>query len=78
MARATTEVDALIGARVRKRRREKGLSQVALAQKLGVTFQQVQKYETGTNRISAASLYEISKLLGVPMSFFFKETQAPA
>jgi transcriptional regulator with XRE-family HTH domain len=58
-----------------------GLSQEKLADKIGLTFQQVQKYERGTNRISASRLYHLSRLLDVPVRFFFDETdpvRAPA
>jgi len=58
-------VDRLVGSRVRLMRTARGLSQSRLAEDLGITFQQVQKYEKGTNRISASRLFEISRLLGV-------------
>ena len=63
-------VDAFIGARVRQRRSELGISQSKLGEQLGITFQQVQKYENGKNRISASSLYRISRILGVDISYF--------
>ena len=65
-------VDGHVGARVRLRRKALGLSQQVLADELALTFQQVQKYERGTNRISASKLYEISRTLGVPVAFFFE------
>ena len=71
-SRAVTGVDALVGQRVRERRRELGLSRVAMAGRLGLTQQQLQKYESGFNRLSAGRLYEIAVLLDVPMSYFYK------
>jgi transcriptional regulator with XRE-family HTH domain len=64
-------VDEEVGRRVRSRRLEQGLSQTELADQIGVTFQQVQKYETGTNRIGASRLERIAKTLGVSIPFFF-------
>ena len=58
-------IDRLVGSRVRLIRTARGLSQSRLADDLGITFQQVQKYEKGTNRISASRLFDISRLLGV-------------
>ena len=58
-------IDRLVGSRVRMVRMARGLSQSKLADDLGITFQQVQKYEKGTNRISASRLFDISRLLGV-------------
>jgi len=66
-------VDVMVGKRVRLRRLQLSLSQTELAQKLGLTFQQVQKYEKGTNRISCSRLYEISEVLDVPITFFFSD-----
>lgn len=66
-------VDAHVGARVRLRRTMLGMSQERLAQALGLTFQQVQKYERGTNRVGSSRLYELSKILDVPIQFFFDE-----
>lgn len=66
-------VDIAVGKRVRGRRILMGLSQERLGDDLGVTFQQVQKYERGANRVSASRLYEISKVLDVPPSYFFEE-----
>jgi transcriptional regulator with XRE-family HTH domain len=63
--------DAEVGRRVRSRRLECRLSQTELADKIGVTFQQVQKYEKGVNRIGAGRLQRISEALEVPISFFF-------
>ncbi len=66
-------VDIYVGSRLRLRRSLLGLSQEKLADALGLTFQQVQKYERGSNRVSASRLYELSKILEVPVSFFFEE-----
>ncbi|MFT4089820.1 MAG: helix-turn-helix transcriptional regulator [Asticcacaulis sp.] len=63
--------DLHVGAKVRLRRRFLGLSQEALATGIGITFQQVQKYERGTNRISCSKLMEIAALLNVPPAHFF-------
>ncbi len=63
--------DIYVGARVRNRRKELGLSQTALGQALGLTFQQIQKYERGFNRVSASKLFEASRVLDVPVSYFF-------
>jgi transcriptional regulator with XRE-family HTH domain len=64
-------VDLHVGGRVRMRRKLLGLSQEHLADALGLTFQQVQKYERGANRVSASKLYDIAKTLQVPVAFFF-------
>jgi len=69
--REPTAVDLHVGGRVRMRRKMLSLSQSALASALGLTFQQVQKYERGSNRISASKLYQIAQTLQVPVSFFF-------
>ena len=66
-------VDIHVGSRVRQRRTLLGMSQEKLAEALGLTFQQVQKYERGANRIDAGRLYELSKALDVPVSYFFEE-----
>lgn len=66
-------IDIHVGERVRARRLLTGLSQDAFASKLGITFQQVQKYEKGANRISASRLYRISKILNVPVAYFFDD-----
>ena len=70
-ARRADSRDAEVGRRVRSRRLECRLSQTALADRIGVTFQQVQKYEKGSNRIGAGRLQRISEALEVPISFFF-------
>jgi len=66
--------DAEVGRRVRSRRLECRLSQTELADKIGVTFQQVQKYEKGVNRMGASRLQRISEALDVPVTFFFNAT----
>jgi len=70
-ARTPNAVDLHVGARVRMRRKRLGLSQERLADALGLTFQQIQKYERGANRVSASKLYEIAQALQVPMTYFF-------
>lgn len=65
-------VDVHVGARVRMRRMLIGMSQERLGESLGLTFQQVQKYEKGSNRIGASRLYQIGSVLGVPIEFFFE------
>jgi transcriptional regulator with XRE-family HTH domain len=67
-------VDIHVGSRVRLRRNMLGLSQEKLGEAIGLTFQQVQKYERGANRIGASRLMELSRVLGVPVSFFYDET----
>jgi transcriptional regulator with XRE-family HTH domain len=69
--RRPNPVDLHVGGRVRMRRKLLGVSQEQLADSLGLTFQQVQKYERGANRVSASKLYEIAKTLQVPVAFFF-------
>ena len=64
-------VDRHVGRRMRWRRRELKLSQEKLGHELGLTFQQVQKYERGVNRVSAGRLFEISQVMDVPVSYFF-------
>jgi transcriptional regulator with XRE-family HTH domain len=66
-------VDVHVGARVRQRRALLGMSQTNLGSAVGLTFQQIQKYERGSNRISSSRLFEFSKVLDVPVSFFFEE-----
>ena len=64
-------VDVHVGRRVRQRRNMLGMSQEKLGEALGLTFQQVQKYERGANRIGASRLYHISEVLDVPINYFF-------
>jgi transcriptional regulator with XRE-family HTH domain len=65
-------VDAHVGKRVRHRRWMVGMTQQQLADKVGIKFQQIQKYETGMNRVSASRLWDIADALGVTISFFFE------
>jgi transcriptional regulator with XRE-family HTH domain len=69
--KAPNPIDNHVGSRVRMRRMMLGMSQEKLGDALGLTFQQVQKYEKGTNRIGASRLQQISHILQVPVSFFF-------
>jgi len=69
-------VDVHVGARVRQRRALLGMSQTNLADAVGLTFQQIQKYERGFNRIGSSRLYEFAKILNVPVSYFFEEMPA--
>ncbi|MFD1158792.1 helix-turn-helix domain-containing protein [Roseovarius aestuarii] len=65
-------VDIDVGKRIRHRRKQLGITQMALANDVGVRFQQVQKYETGSNRVSASRLWELSRALDVHISYFFE------
>ena len=65
-------VDLHVGTRLRQQRRARGLSQTELGGRLGISFQQLQKYETGRNRISASRLWELADVLGVPVTCFFE------
>jgi transcriptional regulator with XRE-family HTH domain len=65
-------VDAQVGSRVRLRRMLIGMSQEKLGELLGLTFQQVQKYEKGVNRIGAGRLFEVARILGVPIGYFYE------
>jgi transcriptional regulator with XRE-family HTH domain len=70
--KAPNPIDKHVGSRVRMRRMMLGMSQEKLGDALGLTFQQVQKYEKGTNRIGASRLQQISNILQVPVAFFFE------
>ncbi|MBN9440538.1 helix-turn-helix transcriptional regulator [Bosea sp. (in: a-proteobacteria)] len=72
MKKVPNPIDRHVGSRVRMRRMLAGVSQEKLGEALGLTFQQVQKYEKGANRISASRLQQIAKMLDVPVSFFFE------
>lgn len=72
-----TEADRLVGLRIAALRKARGLSQTALGLAVGVTFQQVQKYEKGQNRVGAGRLREIARLLEVPVSTFFEDSDGP-
>ena len=66
------DVDKHVGQRIRHRRWMTGLTQQGLADKVGITFQQIQKYETSMNRVSASRLWDIANAMGVPITFFFE------
>jgi transcriptional regulator with XRE-family HTH domain len=71
------EVDVHVGKRIRQRRWLIGMTQQALAESVGIKFQQIQKYETGANRVSASRLWDIAEVVGVPVSFFFEGIDLP-
>ncbi|AJD45941.1 helix-turn-helix transcriptional regulator [Rhizobium sp. SEMIA 4085] len=71
-AKSPNAIDVYVGGRLRVRRKVLGLSQGSLAEALGITFQQVQKYEKGMNRIGASRLQRIAEILRVPVGFFFE------
>ncbi|WP_246317253.1 helix-turn-helix domain-containing protein [Hyphomicrobium methylovorum] len=71
-------MDVHVGSRVRLRRMLLGMSQEKLGEHLGLTFQQVQKYEKGVNRIGASRLFDLAKVLGVPVQFFYDEAPSGA
>jgi transcriptional regulator with XRE-family HTH domain len=77
-ARRPNPVDVHVGSRVRLRRMLLGMSQEKLGEFLGLTFQQVQKYEKGVNRVGASRLYDLSQVLGVPVQYFYDELQPAA
>ena len=66
------EIDVHVGQKIHQRRNELGLSLAVMSDRLGVTYQQIQKYEMGQNRISAGRLYAIAKSLDVPVGYFFQ------
>lgn len=70
--RDPTDIDHIVSERILRRRTELAMSQPELAERVGVTFQQVQKYENGRNRISAGRLYEVAKALGVTIQYFYE------
>src|ERR1039457_5563857 len=74
--RSTVKYDHELGMRIRLRRVEMKISQSELADKLGVTFQQVQKYEKGVNRVGASRLQQVATALDVPITFFFDDADA--
>lgn len=73
MAARPNPVDVHVGSRIRLRRNLLGLSQEKLGTAIGLTFQQVQKYERGTNRVGASRLFQLATVLNVPVSFFFDD-----
>lgn len=74
MKKLPNSIDVHVGARIRLRRRTIGMSQETLADGLGITFQQVQKYEKGMNRVGASRLQNIAEILNVPIPYFFEES----
>lgn len=76
--RKPNPVDVHVGTRVRYRRMIVGMSQEKLGEKMNLTFQQIQKYEKGTNRIGASRLFQLSKILDVPVGYFFEDAFANA
>ena len=70
-------IDENVGLQLKQRRALLGMSQEKLAEQVGITFQQIQKYENGANRVSASRLYEFSKVLDIPVSFFFENSNLP-
>ena len=75
--KAPNPIDKHVGSRVRMRRMMISMSQEKLGERLGITFQQIQKYEKGTNRIGASRLQHIAVVLGVPVAFFFEGAPLP-
>lgn len=75
--RGPNPIDTHVGSRIRLRRKTLGISQEKLADQLGLTFQQVQKYERGANRVSASKLYEIARALQSSIAFFFEGLADP-
>ena len=76
MARQALEVDIWVGRAVAHQRQQLGLSQSALASALGISFQQVQKYEAGANRLSAGRLFRLAQILNCPIASFFPPSEA--
>lgn len=76
--RSPNPIDQYVGGRIRARRKVLGVSQEKLADQLGLTFQQVQKYERGANRVSASKLYEIARALNASITYFFEELGDPS
>ena len=74
--RSAGKPDVELGKRIRLRRVEQKISQAELGDKLGVSFQQVQKYENGMNRVSASRLFQLARVLQVPVSYFFESDGA--
>lgn len=72
-SRRANPIDVHVGSRVRLRRMLLGISQEKLGEQLGLTFQQVQKYEKGVNRIGASRLFDLSRVLSVPIDYFYEE-----
>jgi transcriptional regulator with XRE-family HTH domain len=77
-ARKPHHIDVHVGSRVRLRRMFIGMSQERLGEQMRLTFQQIQKYEKGTNRIGASRLFQLAEVLNVPVGFFFEGLETPA
>ncbi len=75
-SRRPNPIDVHVGSRVRLQRMLLGISQEKLGERLGLTFQQVQKYEKGVNRIGASRLFDLAQVLGVPVQFFYDDVPA--
>ena len=73
---ATTEIDIYAGKRLRERRKLSNITQSKIAREFGVSFQQIQKYERGINRMSAGAIYKFSEILHIPPSYFFPKTNS--
>lgn len=69
-------IDVHVGQRIRQRRTLLGMSQEKLAEAIGLTFQQVQKYERGSNRVGSSRIFDLSRVLDVPITYFFEEMEA--
>jgi transcriptional regulator with XRE-family HTH domain len=78
LRKSPNPIDVHVGSRVRLRRMLIGMSQEKLGEQLRLTFQQVQKYEKGSNRIGASRLFQISQILGVPVQFFYDDLDSGA
>jgi transcriptional regulator with XRE-family HTH domain len=78
MAATPNPIDLHVGRRLRERRALMGLSQERLGELLGLTFQQIQKYERGANRIGSSRLFEMCRILDVPVSYFFEDAPEPS
>lgn len=76
--KSASKTDKLVGRNIRVHRLVKGMTQEVLGEKLGVTFQQVQKYEKGTNRVGSGRLYQIASILDVPVTAFFEGGDPPS
>src|SRR5215218_9264500 len=76
--RAPNPIDRHVGLRIRMRRKELGISQERLAESIGLTFQQVQKYERAANRVSASKLWEMARALNTSIAYFYEGLGEPA
>ena len=74
-AKKDLKIDAYVGGQIKKRRGELGLSRTKLGDAMELTFQQIQKYERGSNRVGASRLYDLSTILGKPISYFFEDLE---